>query len=319
MADENILEALETALRTNDGIDRIVGAFFGLAKTVDAETKSRMLEALDGPLRAHPVERMGPVAMLAGALVEVGADPLRFPAAVFDLIVDELATIDVTDEDFELPEYFFSLERSAMACLSRSTELRRTLPQKAAIIAKQRRYQERYGFLGKMVRVLDDEPLVVIHPSTARGFRFRMHGIADNFQVHLLLLGALAGDGPDRIEGFVPSRATLAAASDGPGGDGGSAQSNWQLANWFGLRAGGEIDRADYHRTWIWNEGVPADIAVFEGTRVVLIGVSTIQRSWNAQRVFNGMHGRLDGPTQIAQEEVVALLEKMHEARARES
>ena len=180
-----------------------------------------------------------------------------------------------------------------MACLSRSAELRRTLPQKAALTARLRRYSERYGFLGKMLAVLDDEPLVVLHPKTARGFRFVMGGIADNFQLHLLLLAALAGEGPDQIPGTVPPTEAVAASSDGVmEGTPPAVQSRWQLANWFALRADAEIDVEDKDKSWIWNEGVPADIAPFEGSRVVLIGPSTIQRGWRAGRAFSGDGGK---------------------------
>jgi hypothetical protein len=82
------------------------------------------------------------------------------------------------------------------------------------------------------------------------------------------------------------------------------------------LREGGEIDAQDYARSWIWNEGVPADIAAFEGTRVVLIGLSTIQRSWNAGRVFSAMTPKLESLGAMAQDEVRSLLAKMLERRA---
>jgi hypothetical protein len=70
--------------------------------------------------------------------------------------------------------------------------------------------------------------------------------------------------------------------------------SEWQLANWTGLLPDREIDTASCNRDWIWNEGVPADIARFEGTRTVLIGKSTMTRSWNGERVFAGMEAMLD-------------------------
>lgn len=310
MAERNILEALDEALRTGVDIQSVVGAFYSLAEQSDRATKDQMLESLDSRIREHPGERIGHVAMLAGALVELGADPLKFPAAVFDRLLGQLSQTDA-DSEADQPEWYYLLERAAMACLSRSEKLRRALPQKRAIVTNLRRYQERYGFLGKMIQVLDDEPLVVLHPKTGRGFRFRMHGIGDNFQLHLLLLAALAGDGPDRIEGIVPSPEAVAASTDGSVDGKLTAESNWQLVNHLGLLAGGEIDRQDYDRTWIWNEGVPADIPSFEGSRAVLIGTSTIQRSWNAQRVFPGMAGRLAGPVPMERAEAQAMLAKM--------
>lgn len=312
MAAQSILKALDDSLRTGEGIREVVGAFYSLARSANDETRTQMLSSLDARFRAQSIDRVASVAVLAGALVELGADVREFPLAVFDYLLAQLDTIRGPDDETELPEAYYATERAAMACLSRSPELRSTLPQKPAIVAKLQRYQERYGFLGKMMQVLDDEPLVVLQPSTKRGFRFTMHGIADNFQLHLLLLGALAGKG---IDGRAPSREALAAASDALEVSEADVESGWQLANWFGLRPGGEIDSVDFRRTWIWNEGVPSDIAIFDGTRVVLIGPSTMQRSWNAQRVFPGMVGRLEGPVHLAEAEVVALLRNM-EVRA---
>ena len=44
---------------------------------------------------------------------------------------------------------------------------------------------------------------------------------------------------------------------------------------------------------WVWNEGVPADIPPFEGTRVVLLGPPPYDRSWNCVRKFPDMTGAL--------------------------
>lgn len=300
-------------LASGADIRPVVGAFMGLARDSGDETKAQMLAAVEKRIAAHPAERIGFLAILAGAIVEMGGDPKDFPPSVFDRLAQYLETIEGPDDERELPEAYYLLEKGAMACLSRSAELRASLPQKPLLLSRIKRYQERYGFLGKMLNVLDGEPLVVLHPESGRGFRFTMSGIADNFQLHLLLHGALAGKGPDRIEGVVPSADALSQGSDGEWGQS-SAHSKWQLANWFGLRPGGAIDREDYQRTWIWNEGTPSDIAAFEGTRVVLIGPSTIERSWNANRVFPGMVGKLEGPTRVAPDEVRSLLSRMESA-----
>jgi len=147
--------------------------------------------------------------------------------------------------------------------------------------------------------------------SATRGFRFHMHGIADNFQLHPLLLHALAGDGPQRIRGSVPPGEVTAAMSNGSTDGAPSARSDWPLASWTGLRGGADFTQLDRKDSWIWNECVPADIELFEGTRVVLIGESTIQRSWNGQRVFRGMNGRLDGPELLAPAVVGSMLDRM--------
>lgn len=308
MSLEKMLEALDEALSSGGQTDEVVRALFFEARSAGESEKNDLLASLDIRIRSYPPERIVCVAMLAGALVELGADVQKFPLSVFDHMLAHLDLIQGAEDETELPESYYALERAAIACLSRSAELRKNLPQKPFILAKLVRYQERYGFLGKMLQVLDDEPLLVLHPKARRGFRCMIHGVADNFQLHVLLLGALEGKG---VNGQLQSREALAAASDASEPSEATAQSDWQLVNWFGLRTG-MVD----HESWIWNEGVPADIATFDGLRVVLIDTSKIQRSWDAQRVFPGMIGRLANLVVLENAEADRLLNEL-ELRAR--
>ena len=56
---------------------------------------------------------------------------------------------------------------------------------------------------------------------------------------------------------------------------------------------------------------------MFEGTRIVLLGPSTIARSWSAGRVFDGMAALIDREGVIARDEVEALLARILAARRR--
>lgn len=286
----NILDALDDALAGKDDLDEVIGGFYQLAQQVDDATRTKMLESLEPRLREHSPEKTGGLAVLAGAFVELGGDPAAFPPAVFDHLLEALKGTDPESED-DQPEWYYDFERAAMACLSCSAEIRKNLPQRQALLANIKRYRERYGFLGKMLHVLDGEPLVVIHLPTQRGFRFTIGGIADNFQLHGLVLVALSREIPDM-------KVTPGA-------------SKWQLANWFALRPGNEIDAVDYNQSWVWNEGTPSDIAVLDGQRILLVGPSTIQRSWNTGRVFGNLKERFDGPQVMSAEEITALLAKI--------
>jgi hypothetical protein len=53
------------------------------------------------------------------------------------------------------------------------------------------------------------------------------------------------------------------------------------------------------------------EIEPFEGTRVVAIGPSTIQRSWNASRVFFAMRGWLTVDGRLTADEASALLTRI--------
>lgn len=303
--------AIRDAITEGGSVEEPVGMAFQHADGLDREGKAEVQAELGTLLRAFAPERCGQVALLAGALVEIGGAPEDFPGVVFDRLAEMLEGLDVDDEEDGLPECFYAFEQAAMAALSRSPALRRSLPQRARLRANIRRYSERYGFLGKMLAVLDDEALLVVHAPTGRAWRMRIGGIADNFQLHTLLLGALAGEGPDRIAGRAPDAQALAEAGGGPTTGSGSMTSDWQLANGFALRADGTIDSEDRDRNWIWNEGVPEDIEPVGGVRVVLIGPSTYQRGWKPVRVFDGMVGRLEVEGRLPDAEAAALVRSL--------
>ena len=309
---------LASAIELDDDDPRPVGVavyeLFQLGKSLDRSGKAVLSAKLEPLLRSQPLERLGKVALLAGALLETGGDALALPAAIFERIAEALATVEVSAEgapDFELPEAFYQFESAATAALSRSQELRRSLPQRALIQARSQRYRERYGRLNKLLSVLESEPVIVLHPETGRGWQCRISGIVDNFQLHALLLAAFAGEGADRIEGHVPSAEAIAAAGTGEGMHGGWVDSSWQLANWPALRPGGEIaDHTSGH--WIWNEGFPAEIALLDGMRIVLVGPG-INRRWNVERQFSEMPGHLIVEAAIpdAQQQLTRILSRV--------
>ncbi len=152
------------------------------------------------------------------------------------------------------------------------------------------------GFLAKLLSVLDDEELIVLDPEQKRGYRVRIQGIADNFQLHTLLADALIGNpGEGWLPGTRPDPRVVAAAKDQPvDPDADTAEGAFNLVQWTGLRADGTMDSANADSEhWIWNEGVPADILPFEGVRVVLLQPPPYSRFWNADRAFGGMTGHV--------------------------
>lgn len=308
------LNALREVMHSGDDVRPAVAACFNAFQALPSVEKGAILRELDELIASHRLDRIGPVALLAGALLESGASPQQFPPAIFDRLVDRfeaVAGLPETADPDPLAEAVEGLERAAIAYLALSPELRRGLPQGERLRSLLKRYADRYGFVGKMLLVLDDEPLLVLHAPTERAWRVRIRGVADNFQLHLLLLGAFAGDGPGKIRGQAPSAAAVAAGSDGPMGEE-SVVSDWQLANWFALRSGGRIADEDKERGWIWNEGVPADIEKLGDLRIVLIGESpVIRRTWNAGRIFPPMAGSLVVERALPPDEVRELMDRL--------
>jgi hypothetical protein len=199
---------------------------------------------------------------------------------------------------------------AAVAMLSRSVEARKASRSRAVLLAALEELGGQYGHAGTlwmMMQVLDDEPIAVLHPGEGKGYRVRISGLADNFQLHTLLADALIGRLPGRwLRGARPGRAEVEAARDGDvGEDGPPAHGAFNLWTWRGLKPDGTLrDPGSGSAHWIWNEGVPADIPTFEGTRVVLLGPPPYQRSWTAGRRFPGMAGDLRVERILARGEV---------------
>jgi hypothetical protein len=123
-----------------------------------------------------------------------------------------------------------------------------------------------------LLRVLDGERLLVLDRATGKGWTVAISGVGDNFQLHMLLGGALIGR-PGGLTGERPAPEILACFlnADAPPGPP-VVSSPWNLV--------------DAHGEWIWNEGVPADIPVVNGTRVVVIDPPSYQRTFPAGRRF---------------------------------
>ncbi|WP_405014729.1 hypothetical protein [Kitasatospora sp. NBC_01539] len=169
-----------------------------------------------------------------------------------------------------------SWERAAVAVLAHPAG-RAAVPDRAALLADVDALggADRLRCLQYALLVLDDEPLVVLHRPTGRGFALRMSGVGDTFQLHTLLAdvlingGHLAGTGPTaqaaalcRTDNVAPERRPTTTGSFnlcGPDG------------------------------TWIWNEGTPQDIPVVDGVRLLVLDPPPYVRHWPAGRFFPGM------------------------------
>jgi hypothetical protein len=176
-----------------------------------------------------------------------------------------------------------------------------------------------HSFLGILLRVLDDEPLLILHVEQRKGFEIRIGGLADNFQLHTLLAGALIGS-PDLglVSGEAPSQCAVAECRDAPvarqGGE--YVTGAFNLWNWVGLQAEGRLPdgQTEGSAHWIWNEGCPADIVPFEGRRVVLLGPPPYSRHWRAGRSFSGMVGELTVERRLSEAEVAEWLARLTRA-----
>jgi hypothetical protein len=174
---------------------------------------------------------------------------------------------------FALPQF----SMSAVTLLSRSVETRAAVEPVDPVVDQAAEYWEQLDYVRDLRRVLDDEPLLVLDRATGQGWSVVITGLGDNFQLHTLLGGALIGRD---LDGVPPDPRWIRCMSSG-----GVEPGTPPVVGWWNL--------VDAHGETIWNEGVPADIPVVSGTRVVVLDPPSYERSWSPGRRFPSMPGRL--------------------------
>lgn len=287
------------------------------------DVSSQLPRALSD-VRSAGVAYSALIAMLCGAIVEAEADPHIILEAVLDRTLEafqaaahfvracQVRQPESNDESVvdrfglevarEMPHNaraWNSLDllcKPAIAMLARSVEGRRQARKRQALVEGASflsYFHPTVTWLRDLLQVLDDEELLVLHPEWKRGYRVKIVGVADNFQLHLLLAHALIGD-PDRgkLPGQRPDPCVVRAARGyktslpDP-----TATGVFNLVSWRGLLPDQTL--SSDHSFWIWGEGTPADIPVLEGVRVILLGPPPYERAWNAGPKFSGMIANL--------------------------
>ena len=145
-------------------------------------------------------------------------------------------------------------------------------------------------WLARLVRVPHQRTLVVWDPQLGRAARVVVSGVADIFQLHVLLADLLIGklgwpgSAPDPEVVAVFSGLAFRSHPCAVG------QGVWNLYQPWGLQADGSLptflDEEDSTRHWVWNEGQFDDIATVEGEPWLLVGPPAATRSFNVARTF---------------------------------
>ncbi len=293
----------------------------GKARDGDYREAGPRLAAL---LRQLPPGPRAAVAVVVGACVERGADALACAPEVFAgaregfTAAAEFCTRWAESGGGELPEPddelteaivertgqepaigWFTLEQweKAGVAMLNAAAVRRTAEDKAELLALVERVAEASGHaftcLTYALRVLDDEPLVVLHRDSGTGYALRMSGIGDNFQLHTLLAGVLIGG--MHVPGEAPSAHEIAVSRDAPGQ----------------VPTTGAFNLVGADGSWIFNESSPCDIDVVDGVRLLVLDPPPYRRSWPAGRFFPGMHGDLVLERVLGTEEAAGWFRKL--------
>lgn len=163
-------------------------------------------------------------------------------------------------------------------------------------------------WVAQLLTVLHEEPFVAIEPTTGAALIGHFSGVADNFELHTLLMDEMPP--ASRVSPSV----SATARGDGPQMIDETVTGAWNLYTYAALRDG-QLPEEVRREHWIWNEGAPRDIPKVDGHRVVLLGPPAYERTWNAGRTFEPLRALLNART-LDDEETAAWLRRisMHAA-----
>jgi hypothetical protein len=325
-----LLDALGSNTWTDGRADRLIQTLGASIAGASPAASRAAMATLSSGLNALDPEPAGVASRVVGAMIEAGHDPQPARAAMLGALQQTLPVCaDLADEARaevgEPPEHLdeeqaeeWLAERGAaalnvaagarpgaavawqrlheiwpgaIALFSVDPEARAEAEELAPIAERIEDVHEAAGWLRAMLTVLHDEPYVAIEPETRTGIVGRMSGIVENFQLNILLMDEFPRDEP-RV-----SRAAVAVArGEGPQQIDETVTGTWNLYTYEALtEAGGLPDPSDHahSHTWIWNEGMPADIPVLDSHRVILLGPAPNPRLWQAQRMFLKLPARM--------------------------
>lgn len=339
-----LTEALSPSAPGPDDLSPLLQAFLDAEKSTGFKDPDRALASLVPLLPGDGGGRAGRVAMLCGALVEWGADPAPAVEPVLaGLRTALLALPEPSDRDAdsardtggeepagdvasqptdELAAEVLSLwVLPAAALLQRSPAARHRVREDADLMARlSSPAAEDASWVVDAALLPEQERMLVLHPATHRGFWIEVDGVADNFQLHTLLAGALIGDPADGLlPGTAPSADLLRIYADPTAPQEASVARGWfNLVNFTGLpdvetAAEGPVRPAQY-RHWIWNEGRPADITSFDGLRVIVLDEPPYDRSWSGGRMFKAVPASVSVTGRLTAEEYDTWRDRLHGA-----
>jgi hypothetical protein len=214
-------------------------------------------------------------------------------------------------------EEFFYLPGVALFCQDLQA---RVVGQHLRELTKQiEHYHSGAHWLDRILSVFSNEPILIIEPSTKLGFEGKMSGISGNFQLHTLLMDIFPQQHLWQIQRRVSKKAVDIAMGKGAQCDPRNTVNGvWNMYDWQAIQPDLTLpDHINYQNTnnWIWGEGCPADIPIFSGFRVILLGDPSYKRGFGAQRDFANLPAKITRDRFLNRDEVTAWLSKMVEER----
>jgi len=325
-----LLDALGSNTWTDGRADRLIQTFGESMGAASPAASREAMATLASGLNTLDPEPAGVASRVVGAMLEAGHDPQPARAAMLGALQQTMPVCaDLADEARaevgDPPEHLddeqaeeWRAERGAaalnvaaggrpgaavawqrlheiwpgaIALFSVDPEARVEAEELVPIAERIEDVHEAAGWLRAMLTVLHDEPYVAIEPETRTGIVGRMSGVVENFQLNTLLMDEFPRDEPR-----VSKPAVAVARGDGPQQIDETVTGTWNLYTYEALTGEGALPDPSDHthsHTWIWNEGMPADIPTLDGHRVILLGPAPNPRRWPAQRMFLKLPARM--------------------------
>ncbi|WP_114789798.1 hypothetical protein U0035_10740 [Niabella yanshanensis] len=161
------------------------------------------------------------------------------------------------------------------------------------------------SWLSTLFSVLFNEPVLVVELAQQKAFTGSISGIADNFQLQLLLMGI------PELGDTIDAELTAVVNGTGPQDGEASVAGKWDMCNWPILSAAHKEKGESDSDHWIWSEGSPEDIEPLEGRRVILLKEPSYQRGLYVQRSFSTLPASINIEKWLSEEELNQWLEKM--------
>jgi hypothetical protein len=341
---QELIATVSDGSSTEADIRTATQSFFTALNGTSVGEANSAISAFAGFFSLDDFSRAGHLALICGALVERGCDPMAIaqPLSARLKSLLEAATVlaeacrarmPAMEKDQDPHEAFEEVRRQvasampleamawealkqfwrpAIAVYSVSSQARaaaRGLRDMAVRISDD---HEAGHWLRLILSVLDDEPILAIEPQTGLGILGRISGVVDNFQLNVLLMDAFPQSA--KLAPRVSRQVADVACGIGPQQTEDHLTGAWNLYTWRAVRPGLILPNPKDHGAsslWIWNEGVPEDIPLFEGRRVLLLGPPSYPRGWQCQRMFGKLPAGLECECRLSTSEVADWLQRM--------
>lgn len=170
-------------------------------------------------------------------------------------------------------------------------------------------YNRAFYWFSKLFEVLYDEPIIVIDLIAKKGFKGRISGIVDNFQLQILLMGL-----PELNDEVVVHQKHLDVVKGfGVQQLDESIVGKWNMFNWEYLKNDSKEDSPSYSDSQycIWGEGIPDDISKFNNYRVILLDKPSYSRGLPVQRTFKNLNARIRVQKKLNKNQIKELIIEM--------